>query len=282
MTYPRPQTILSLLALMVAGLAGNYFGTPIFFGIEFLFGSIFSLLAMQLFGYGPGVIAALVISSITFFSHQQPLVIFVMILEVVAVGWLYRRKDLGLVLIDALYWLCLGMPFAYFVGQASPLSPPSSSLLILVFGKTINGISNALLARLIFMAINSRSRETLFPLKEVLFNLLTLFVLIPSFLIMAHENQDGFGIVGQSVRKALKQSSQSMKESLESWLEQKSTRIVHLAWRSGHDFPDMQQGLDFLHSLDPDLNAVGVIDKQALSTAFSPQFDELGQSKFTI
>ncbi|HLA33543.1 MAG TPA: hypothetical protein VJ001_01610, partial [Rhodocyclaceae bacterium] len=34
-------------ALIVGGLAGNYFRTPLIFGIEFLFGSIFAMLALQ-------------------------------------------------------------------------------------------------------------------------------------------------------------------------------------------------------------------------------------------
>jgi hypothetical protein len=36
-----------LLTLIAAGLAGNYFKFPIFFNVDFLFGSIFAMLALQ-------------------------------------------------------------------------------------------------------------------------------------------------------------------------------------------------------------------------------------------
>ena len=53
------------LALVAAGLAGNYFNFPIFLNINFLFGSIFALLARQDFGLGRGVRAAALIASYT-------------------------------------------------------------------------------------------------------------------------------------------------------------------------------------------------------------------------
>ncbi len=54
---PR-QSILLLLTLITAGLAGNYFRFPIFLNIDFLFGSIFAMLALQLFGFGRGILTA--------------------------------------------------------------------------------------------------------------------------------------------------------------------------------------------------------------------------------
>jgi len=263
--------------MIAAGLAGNYFGVPIFFGIEFLFGSIFAMLVMQFFGFRAGAFAAIAISSVTFFSHHQPFDIIIMTLEVIAVGWLYHRKGLGLVVADALYWFCFGIPLTYLFQQVIQHFQVSGAP-ITMLEQAINGITNALLARLIFMSKNLRSREIFFPLREVVFNLLALFVLIPSLAIMAHENREEFSEVDRSVRKSLVQSSQSMKDSLESWLGQKNIRIAHLAWRARYELSELQHDLDFMRSLDPDLNAVGVIDKSAISIAFSPLIDECGQS----
>ncbi len=274
---PSKKIIAPLLALIAVGLVVNYFGCPIFFGIEFLLGSIFAMLVLQFLGFCPGIIAAIAISSITFISSNHPYAIIVMTTEVIAVGWLFRRKGLGLVVADTIYWFCLGMPLIYLFYRGL-LQVQSSSVLISMFTLAINGIANALLARLIFMAINFRSRENLFPLREVTFNLLAFFVFIPSLALMAHHSWEEFTEIDHSVHKALIQGSRSMEDSIESWLGQKTSRIAHLAWINLHGFPEMQNGLDFLRSMDPDLNAVGIIDKNAISTAFSPQIDEFGQS----
>lgn len=274
---PSQKIVVPLLALIAAGLAGNAFSYPIFFGVEFLFGGIFAMLALQLLGYGPGIIAAIAISSITWVSSNHPYFFIVMTIEVIAVGWLHRRKGLGLVVTDTAYWFCIGMPFVYLCHRGLLHAQPSTAL-ITMFKLAINGIANALQARLIFMAMNFRSRANLFPLREVTFNLLALFVFIPSVALMAHQSREEFKEMDHTLGKSVVQASQSMADSIETWLGQKSSRIAHLAWMNLYGFPEMQQGLDFLHSMDPDLNAVGIIDKHALSTAFSPQIDEFGQS----
>jgi len=56
-----------LLALIAAGLAGNYFKFPIFFDIDFVFGSIFAMLALQFMGLGRGILAGAIIASYTYF-----------------------------------------------------------------------------------------------------------------------------------------------------------------------------------------------------------------------
>ncbi len=53
-------------ALVIAGLLGNHFNYQIFLNIDFLFGSIFSMLALQLCGFHRGVFASLLISRYTY------------------------------------------------------------------------------------------------------------------------------------------------------------------------------------------------------------------------
>jgi signal transduction histidine kinase len=276
-TYSFKKIVFPLLAMIVAGCVGNYFGAPFFLGMEFLFGSIFAMLALQFWGYGSGSIAALVIATVSFSVRQQPFDVISLPLEVLAVGWLSRRKGFGFVVADALYWLCLGMPLSYLL-QQWVFHFQTDIALITMFKQAINGISNALLARLVFMIMNSRSREFFFPLREVVFSMLAIFVLGPSLALMVYSHWEEVDELEQKVRQSLIQSSQSMEGNLESWLGQKSIRMAHLAWIAQHEFPALQHDLDFLRSLDPDLNAVGVIDKNAISTAFSPQRDELGLS----
>lgn len=69
------SSILLFLVLIAAGLAGNYFSYPIFPDVEFLFGGIFAMLALQ-FGIGRGILAAAIIASYTYFLWNKPGVLF--------------------------------------------------------------------------------------------------------------------------------------------------------------------------------------------------------------
>jgi len=95
-------TIPLILALIAAGLAGNYFRFPIFLNIDFLFGSIFAMLALQFFGLGRGILAATIIAGYTYILWNHPYAVIVMTLEVAAVGWLIGRRKMGLVLAELL------------------------------------------------------------------------------------------------------------------------------------------------------------------------------------
>jgi PAS domain S-box-containing protein len=271
------KMIPALLGLIALGLAGNYFGYTIFLDIEFLFGSIFAMLALQLFGYGPGILAAIVISSMTLWRGDHPYAFIAMTLEVIAVGWLHRRRTVGLVLADTLYWFCLGMPFIYFFYRGLMPGDPGN-VLIIVRKQAINGIANALIARLLFMAMNIRSRTVFFPVRELMFNLLVLFTLLPATILVTHESREEAAEIDQSLRESVIQVSRFTADNLESWVGQKSGTIIHLAWRVANALPVLQNSLYYMRTLDQDLLGVGTVDRNGISTAFSPEHDEQGKS----
>ena len=61
-TCGQKNSIPLLVVLIIAGPAGNYFRYPIFLNIDFLFGSIFDLLALQFFGLGMGIMSGAIIA----------------------------------------------------------------------------------------------------------------------------------------------------------------------------------------------------------------------------
>jgi hypothetical protein len=99
----RKQTLPLFLALIAAGLAGNYFKFTIFLNVDFIFGSICALLALQFCGLGRGILAGTVIAGYTWFLWNHPYALIVMTVEVAVVGWLMARHKMGLVLADTLY-----------------------------------------------------------------------------------------------------------------------------------------------------------------------------------
>ena len=112
-SYHFPRSALALAILMAAGLAGNYFSLPLFFGVDFLFGSIAVLIVVQLYGILWGTVAAAIVSSYTYILWGHPYALAIFIGEAFFVGLLLRRQRQNLLLLDGIYWLCIGMPLIW-------------------------------------------------------------------------------------------------------------------------------------------------------------------------
>jgi hypothetical protein len=115
--------------MIAVGLAGNYFKYPIFLNIDFLFGSIFAMLALQFFGLGRGIVAAAIIAGYTYILWNHPYAVIIMTAEAAFVGWLMMRRKMGMVIADTFYWLIIGMPLVYlFYHIVMPINHPPDSL----------------------------------------------------------------------------------------------------------------------------------------------------------
>jgi len=189
-TMPDPDqpksryNIFLLVTLISAGLAGNYFRFPLFLNIDFLFGGICAMLALQFLGLGRGILAAAIIACYTFVLWNHPYAIIIMTAEVAVVGWMMRRRKMGMVLADALYWLVIGIPLIYLFYHGI-MNVSFNTTYLTMTKQSVNGIANALVARLLFTALVLRSRSTLMPYREVISNVLVFFVLFPALVALA-------------------------------------------------------------------------------------------------
>lgn len=201
------------LALIAAGLAGNYFKYPIFLNIDFLFGSIFAMLALQFFGPVRGIAAAALIATVTYFIWGHPYAIFIMTAEVAMVAWLVGRYQIGLVLADALYWLFIGMPLAY-IFYHTVMDVPLGNTTIVMTKQAVNGIANALLARLMFTGFVLGTRTALIAYRDLIYNLLTFFALFPALILLIVASKGDFTETDHNIRAKLHQNSLSMTNRL--------------------------------------------------------------------
>ena len=102
---------LGILALLsVAGFLGNYFTLPLFFGADFLFGSIAVLLVVYFYGLGWGMLAAVIANSYTYFLWGHPYGFINFISEALFVGVFLKKGRRNLLVLDSLFWLSVGMP----------------------------------------------------------------------------------------------------------------------------------------------------------------------------
>ncbi len=268
---------LLLLALIVAGLAGNYFRFPVFLNIDFLFGSIFAMLALQFFGLGRGIVATVIIAGYTYTIWNHPYAIIIMTAEVATVGWLLGRRKRGLVLADTIYWLIIGMPLVYFFHYVV-MDVSLDNTYIVMTKQAINGITNALVARLIFTGYTLRSRTSLTSYRDIVYNLLAFFVLCPSLIMLAVESRTDFAQMDRHIRSTLVQDSQRINQRLETWVLNRQSAILNLAEMAASRSPlKMQSYLEMAKKSDVSFNTIGLQDREATTTATFPLVDELGQ-----
>ena len=272
------ETLPIFLALIAAGVAGNFLRLPIFLNIDFLFGSIFALLALQLFGLQRGVVAAFVISAYTITLWNHPYACIILTTEVAVVGWLFPRRKIGLVLADTLYWLCIGMPLVYFFYHGV-MDVSGENTSIVIIKQTVNGIANTLVARLLFAGYTLLSRSRFLPFREIISALLGFFVLCPALIILAIDSRADFASNDERIRTALLQDRDVMSERLKNWLNYRKAPIVTLAHLAATLSPQqMQERLEQTRASDPNFLRVGLLDQGATTIAVSPLRDELGRT----
>jgi PAS domain S-box-containing protein len=272
------QRLAYYILLCIAGLACNYLRYDIFFNIEFLFGSIFTILALQMFGLRWGVAAAFIISSITFLIWNHPYAIVIMSCEALFVGILVRhRTNTSIVIADVAYWMLIGMPlvFLFYYGV---MNLPIYYASVTMLKQAVNGIANALAARLIFMAIFYRSDVYRFSLREIMFNFLALFVLLPSLFLLAVQSRSDLEETERNARNSLVLSGERVSASVREWLDTRVSKIVHLSWMAERQsIGEIQKYIENIRNNDDYFLRIGLLDRSATIVAYSPAVDELGQ-----
>ncbi len=262
-----------LTALVAAGMLGNWFKFTLFFNVELIFGSIFALLALQLFGALRGVIAAVLISAVTLVIWHHPWAMVTLTAEVAATAWLMQRRKISLVSANSIYWLLLGVPLIFLFYRLL-LKLPLDSVTLIMLKQSINGIVNALIARMLYFGYAHYSKRELIPKWELIFNLLILFVLAPSMVLLAVESRQHFTDTDKNIIADLKQAGERTSSTLGAWLAGKKRIVEYLAETAQTHTPDrMQKYFDRMRRIDPGFTTLGQADRNAVVVAISPLVD---------
>jgi signal transduction histidine kinase/DNA-binding response OmpR family regulator len=277
MLFPKRNPLLIFTLLTGLGLVGNYFSFPVFYSIDFLFGSIFSMLALQLLGPRLGVASALVVGSVTLMLWNHPYAIVIFTAEAVVVALLTRRR-VSFVKADAIYWCAIGIPlvflFYYYVMQL-----PLSNVTVTLLKQALNGIWNALVARVIFTGLNQRLRQASFSLREITFNFMLLLVLLVMLVAIGINSRRERSELDGRIRESLLASERRTAANLHDWLRGSVRQIDHLAKSAAsQSVSDMQRHIDHLQLEESDFLRVGLVDTNAIIVAHSQRRDLLGQS----
>ena len=148
-TMPDAKGAVFLLGLIALGVLGNHLNIEMFFGVNFLFGSIATMVAVRTSGTLWGTLVGIAVGSYTYFLWGHPYAILIFGLEAFVVGFFVcvLKKD-NMVLADVGYWLFIGMPLVW-VFYTYQLGLPEMPVQLIALKQSINGIVNLVIASLI-------------------------------------------------------------------------------------------------------------------------------------
>ncbi|SNY54263.1 PAS domain S-box-containing protein [Arsukibacterium tuosuense] len=197
-TEPRLRYLLLLLLFGLAAVGLNYTRLPLFFSVEFIFGSAIAVLALLLLGRSAAIAVGCVAASVTLFIWGHPYAWLIFTAEIIWLSWRWRPDNgLSLVKQDVLFWLCVGLP-AVSLLYAYGLDVKWQTAVLIALKQMINGVFNTLLASLLILVLQSQhwvGRFFMLPLislRQLLFHILialTLFAGCIPLLIDARKQQ---------------------------------------------------------------------------------------------
>lgn len=194
MEKTRFNCIVILIILSLLSVFGNFLRFPLFFGVDFIFGSIAVMLAIRMLGVSGAVVVALIGGAYTYFIWGHPYALIIFTVEALVVSVLWKRKISSLALADIVFWLVVGMPLVWlFYHGVMGMSQTQAFLILLK--QPVNGIANVIIATYLLLLVpkkhmlkNNDDYEGSIQLKELLFTTLLGLSLAVSFIIISYEN----------------------------------------------------------------------------------------------
>ena len=284
--------LISLLAC--GGYIGNMYAIPVAFGVSFIFGSIFSIIALVFFGIVPGLVVSLIASGYTYQLWNHPYAIVIFACEIVWLGYFLKRKKRNFLLIDLSYWLFAGSPLVFFFYEGiMELGLQHASLIALK--QSINGILNTVLAW-IFLSLppvtaridsHSPSSTRVLTSEQVIFQLIAAFLLIPSLGMLLLISGRDVNRSQQEVVRSLNEDSHVIADTLTRWVDRHVLAIQTASLEAALEdtlvsSQDLQKKLRRIHSLFPDFHNIFIGNDSATTIAFHPSVNEKGESTIGI
>jgi diguanylate cyclase (GGDEF)-like protein/PAS domain S-box-containing protein len=286
------QSITLLVLLTLLAVFGNFFSLPLFFGVDFVFGSIAVLVAIHLFGVTWGVVIALLASSYTVFLWGHPYAMLIFGIEALLVGFVWQHYKQNLLLLEALFWL---VPGPLFLGLIYTFVIPldTDQLLLIFLKKWVNGVANASFACLLitFLPLSNwvgqRVSNFRASLQQILLNLIIALVLLPAVIMMTVNGWLIIDRVKQEIKIDLDILSKNIISDLILLQDQHIQSLQHFAQIAGKtDLQDsnqlIQQARQTLDLFPEFLNLTVINTQGKILSYYSNTFNELNRPDFQI
>ncbi|MBF0381519.1 MAG: hypothetical protein HQL69_10905 [Magnetococcales bacterium] len=166
------QRIALFLILSLLAVAGNYLNITLFFGVNFIFGSIAALVAVRILGVTGGTIIAAIGGGFTYILWGHPYAAIIFTIEALVTGILVKRLPTQLqhlALANLIYWVIIGAPLVLlFYGNVMGMALTQAGFIAIK--QPVNGVLNALLSGSLIIAMDYFFRKQRIAIGGVLFN----------------------------------------------------------------------------------------------------------------
>ncbi len=275
-------------ALLLLSFAGNGANLPIaYYSVNIVFGSIFNIVAVGLFGLWWGAATALLSSAYTYFLWGHPYAIIIFTAETLWVGLALRRGKRNILLIDALFWVLLD-PLLVLLFYAGVMHVGLQGAGIVFLKQFLNGVFNALVASIIlsyvplrrWMGIESAPRTI--PYSIVLQQVTTAFLMVPMIGLLFLVNNLEINSRHKEASQTLATETKEIERVIARFVSQ-NLALVKAVARLGEKGPlrpsaALQEELQRIKRLAPDFHNMSLLDASGTTVAFDPPVNEKGES----
>jgi len=276
--------ILKIISLIIIGFLGNFFSIPLFFGVDLIFGSIATILAIYFFGTGLGVLTAAIISTYTYILWNQPYAIIIFIFEALVVGFLHHKKKKEIVLSTILFWCFIGMPLVW-IFYNKILNMDMIATLSIMFKQSINGIFNAIIANLIIIYIYYKGKSGTVPIRNLIFNFLAILVLIPTLIMIRAETTSKIYDIEKTIQDEIESNSMVVSNMMTYWHNQHLLPLTSLAKKietENIDTREIQKNLVMIKESFPYFHNLYVANGEGITISFYPLINKKGESNIGL
>lgn len=273
---PNKRQLVAIALLTVAGFLGNYFSLSLFFGVDFLFGSITVLIIAYYFGWFWGGLSGLIAGSYTYILWNHPYAALILMLEALVVGFLCHHRQPNILLFSGLYWFLIGIPLVWLF-YAQILHVDAKQIILVMLKQAVNGIFNALVASFIVSYlphhrwISRSSRFPAFSLKQTIFHLLITFVFLPSLLLLVLDGSYFVDQIQTTIHTELQTNSIELSSAISRWhnrcigalsklAEQAIAPEINTANSAIKVSEQLQQEVNLTQQLFPDFDHIYIAD----------------------
>ena len=283
----KTNILIKLIITLIFSLFGyivNHFDLTIGYGVSFLFGNIFAFVVTLLLGPWWGALSGIAISSHTIALWNHPYVIIITAINMLTIGFIFKKNKLDLLLAETLFWVLAGFPMIYFF-YAKIMQVPLTNVSMMGLKQAINGVLNLILASLIFILISKfkilriKLNHSELSFRIIFNNLMALFVLIPllSFIWFTSNNQNR--AIEKTITNFLETETIKTKEILEDWLNLQIRGVIaatNLVQNQKKLIPSnqLQNNLKNIKQFFPDLHNIYLANSRGVTFGFYPEINQ--------
>lgn len=288
-SFREDPSLAAGLLFGLLGFAGNWLDAPLFSEVDFLFGSFFVMIAVVRYGAWTGFIASLIASVCTVVLWKHPWAMVILLAETAFIGWRIQRRGRSTLLeYDIIFWCCCGVPLIWILYCV--VGGETAAFTKLIAAKQfVNGIFNALFAsifQLIFRKTRSDDLSELPTLNQIVFTVMVSLVLIPALIYIVQDIRQSLREKAEVLSQDTARACTVSREVLTLWLNDHHQVIQTLARQVGNpnalSRKEMQRTVEAIQATTPAFSRMGILNRHAITVAYSPLWDDLGRSTLGV